>query len=44
MTRTRQTTATGLEALVANYIQWTRPERDEELSQFQDGTDERRDL
>jgi hypothetical protein len=41
MTGTRRTAATDLEALVDDYIQWTRPERERELSQFRDApTDE----
>ena len=34
MTATRPTAATGLEALVDDYIQWMRPAREDELSQF----------
>jgi hypothetical protein len=41
MTRTSRTAAAGLEALVDDYIQWFRPERERELSQFRSArTDE----
>ena len=33
-TGTRRTAATGLKALVDDYIQWTRPERECELNKF----------
>jgi hypothetical protein len=36
MTRTRRTAATGLEALVDDYIQWMRPHREDELGKFRD--------